>query len=143
MTKHVIKIEDQLTVVGAKGFTPKGSIGVVPEDIPAEDYQYLQSTEILDAYGLIITGYVISVDETKKASGLVAEQQRKDEEAMKSLRVTRDLLLSSTDFTQLNDSPMTAEMKQEYVVYRQALRDLPDNTQDVHNPVYPTKPGSN
>jgi len=53
------------------------------------------------------------------------------------LRVERDSLLAKTDFLALQDSPaLTQEMKD----YRQALRDLPANTADLDNPVFPTIP---
>jgi hypothetical protein len=53
-----------------------------------------------------------------------------------NLRDQRDRLLAETDFYALSDVTMTADM----TTYRQALRDLPANTADVFNPVYPTKP---
>jgi hypothetical protein len=58
------------------------------------------------------------------------------ERAMGSLRVQRNQMLTETDWTASTDVTMTAEMTE----YRQALRDLPENTEDVFNPVYPDKP---
>lgn len=55
------------------------------------------------------------------------------------LRSERDLLLYQCDWTQFADSPLSSEKKAEWVVYRQALRDLP-STVDIDNIVYPTKP---
>lgn len=53
------------------------------------------------------------------------------------LRNQRDNLLSSSDWTVLSDTPTsTAAWK----TYRQALRDLPANTTDPFNPVWPTPP---
>ena len=57
-----------------------------------------------------------------------------------SMRVNRDGLLSSSDWTQMPDSPLTDAKKQEWATYRQALRDLPENTTDPANPTWPTKP---
>jgi len=54
-----------------------------------------------------------------------------------NLRTRRNQLLAETDYLALSDQTMTAEMK----AYRQALRDLPANTVDPANPVFPTKPG--
>ena len=48
----------------------------------------------------------------------------------------RDLLLAETDWTANSDVTMSDEMR----TYRQALRDLPANTTDPANPVWPTKP---
>lgn len=44
------------------------------------------------------------------------------------LRVERDILLKESDWTQLPDSPLSAEKKAEWAAYRQALRDLPLNS---------------
>ena len=57
-------------------------------------------------------------------------------EQMKELRRQRNQLLTETDYLALSDQTMTAEMQ----AYRQALRDLPANTEDPANPVWPTKP---
>ena len=52
------------------------------------------------------------------------------------LRNKRNRLLSETDYLALSDQTMSDEM----TAYRQALRDLPANTADPENPVWPTKP---
>jgi hypothetical protein len=57
-------------------------------------------------------------------------------EQMKELRRQRNQLLAETDYLALSDSTLTDEMRD----YRQALRDLPANTVDPANPVFPTKP---
>ena len=60
----------------------------------------------------------------------------KVEHPWNQLRLERDHLLSKTDWWATSDRTMTAEQ----IAYRQALRDLPDNTTDPENPVWPTKP---
>jgi hypothetical protein len=55
------------------------------------------------------------------------------------LRRKRRDLLTETDYLALADSTLTDEMRS----YRQALRDLPANTVDPANPVWPVKPGGN
>ena len=60
-------------------------------------------------------------------------------EQMKELRRQRNQLLTETDYLALADATLTDEMRS----YRQALRDLPANTVDPANPVWPTKPGGN
>jgi len=57
-------------------------------------------------------------------------------EQMAALRRQRNQLLTETDYLALADSTLTDEMR----TYRQALRDLPANTVDPANPVFPTKP---
>ncbi len=56
--------------------------------------------------------------------------------ALGDLRRKRNLLLAETDYLALADATLTDEMR----TYRQALRDLPANTADPANPVWPTKP---
>ena len=68
---------------------------------------------------------------------LVAETQRIESEVpWKNLRNERNQLLAETDYLALVDVTLTDEMR----AYRQALRDLPANTVDPANPVWPTKP---
>ena len=59
-------------------------------------------------------------------------------QAWSALRTKRTRLLSDTDFLALSDATLTDDMK----TYRQTLRDLPANTTDPANPVWPTKPGA-
>lgn len=54
-----------------------------------------------------------------------------------TLRNKRNLLLSACDWTQLPDSPVNVAI---WADYRQQLRDLPQNTIDPNNPVWPTEP---
>jgi len=42
-------------------------------------------------------------------------------------RSTRDDLLKETDWTQMPDSPLTADKKAEWATYRQGLRNLPED----------------
>ena len=59
------------------------------------------------------------------------------EEAWSLLRMARDSYLASSDWSQVPDAPVD---RQAWATYRQELRDLPDNTTDPRNPVWPTKP---
>ena len=56
------------------------------------------------------------------------------------LRTKRNALLVSSDWTQFIDSPLTDEVKAEWSVYREELRDLPDTTDDPDNPTWPEMP---
>ena len=57
------------------------------------------------------------------------------------IRRFRDEILKSTDKYIVADYPHpTEEAKQAWLDYRQALRDLPANTTDPENPVWPTAP---
>ena len=55
---------------------------------------------------------------------------------LEQLRQRRNQLLTETDYLALADATLTDEMR----AYRQALRDLPANTEDPANPTWPTKP---
>jgi hypothetical protein len=57
--------------------------------------------------------------------------------AWENLRTIRDVKLSRCDWTQVPDAPVDHAA---WAVYRQQLRDLPDNTEDPRNPVWPTPP---
>lgn len=70
---------------------------------------------------------------------LQAEIDRlKAAQPMVELREKRNQLLAETDYLALSDVTLSPEMAE----YRQALRDLPANTTDPANPVFPTKPGA-
>jgi hypothetical protein len=59
------------------------------------------------------------------------------------IRQQRIGLLSSSDWTQSLDSPLSAEKKAEWAAYRQALRDLPDaqgSVNSIDDVVWPTQP---
>lgn len=43
------------------------------------------------------------------------------------LRAIRDAAMLCTDWTQMPDSPLTADQRAAWTAYRKALRDLPDN----------------
>ena len=69
-------------------------------------------------------------------------------EQMKELRRQRDQLLTETDWVTLkaiddSNDGLGIQLPQVWIDYRQALRDLPANTVDPANPVWPTKPGGN
>ena len=56
------------------------------------------------------------------------------------LRKNRDVLLQKCDWVLVPDTPLSQEKIDEWKVYRQALRDLPTNTEDPENPNWPTPP---
>lgn len=59
------------------------------------------------------------------------------------IRQKRNDLLIASDWTQVNDSPLSDTKKAEWATYRQTLRDLPSaqsNITDLNNIIWPTKP---
>jgi len=56
------------------------------------------------------------------------------------LRQERNFKLMISDRTQLADAPLTSAKKTAWATYRQALRDLPTNTEDPRNVIWPSQP---
>ena len=84
------------------------------------------------------------LDETIPKPTLEALEQRRDQlidaRPLKKLRAERDTILSQTDKYATIDFPHGSEAaKQAWLDYRQALRDLPANT-DPSNPTWPIAP---
>ena len=63
---------------------------------------------------------------TTKAEHEAAYQAGLDAKVAEGHRTTRDKLLADTDWTQMNDSPLSNEDKTAWATYRQELRDLSD-----------------
>jgi hypothetical protein len=67
---------------------------------------------------------------------------------MDAVRIGRDKLLASSDWTQFNDSPLSAEVKAAWAVYRQALRDITQTSFNweseftIDEAFFPAKPES-
>ena len=68
----------------------------------------------------------------------VAFEQKRERLAWNDLRSTRNKLLAECDWTQGRDIP--DGVASAWASYRQGLRDLPQNTTDPLNPVWPVKP---
>ena len=56
------------------------------------------------------------------------------------IRIERDRLLSETDFTEFSTTPISDVSRQNFIKYRQALRDLPQVNSDPYNIIWPDKP---
>ncbi len=92
------------------------------------DYQAGTVRRLLDlgpAYERQLIGFSFSYDEGA--------------DPMADLRIERNRLLAGCDFTQLVDAPAWVN-KADWATYRQQLRDLPANTVDPANPVWPAAP---
>lgn len=79
--------------------------------------------------------------------GQVIDRIRTDaelrEQVAQYIRQQRAAMLSSTDWTQVVDAPLTQAKKEEFKTYRQALRDMPEqytNETDIDMVVFPTLP---
>lgn len=60
-------------------------------------------------------------------------------ESLAEIRQKRDSLLKECDFVDLPNTPLDPEVKAQWISYRQALRDFPENCDPV-NPVWPEQP---
>ena len=63
--------------------------------------------------------------------------------AIASLRSKRNALLKDSDYTVLQDSPLTPAKKSEWMNYRTALRNLPQGlttVEQVNSVAFPAKP---
>ena len=70
-------------------------------------------------------------------------QELIDGQPLKELRTKRNTILEQSDRYAINDYPHSnLTVQQEWLDYRQALRDLPSVTEDPANPVWPTAPTS-
>jgi len=67
----------------------------------------------------------------------VEDTEAAEAAAWGDLRSKRDQLLYQSDWTQVADAPVDQAA---WAVYRQKLRDLPNNTQDPREVVWPTPP---
>jgi len=64
------------------------------------------------------------------------------EELMADIRVTRNMLLSQSDWTQVKDVNLSEEDISAWATYRQALRNFPSSITDenITDPEWPTDP---
>jgi len=93
---------------------------------------------LLDGQGIIEGNY--QPNEYKIIDG---EAVIRTDNTLEILRNKRNELLKQSDWTQINDSPLSDAKKQEWATYRQSLRDLPSTNQSVNNiadVIFPSMP---
>lgn len=98
-----------------------------------------------ELHGYSYDGLIWKDEEVPKPTEEEINQKMEELDAEKPwivLRKERDKRLMETDkYTSIPDWPHpTEEAKQAWLDYRQALRDLPANTTDPENPVWPEAP---
>jgi|Laugresbdmm110sd_1035091.scaffolds.fasta_scaffold63495_2 hypothetical protein len=74
----------------------------------------------------------VVIDETLK--------ELKEQVYWTNLRSLRNKKLTECDWTQTSDAPLDLSTKEQWRVYRQLLRDLPESIVDIHNPIWPMMP---
>ena len=89
----------------------------------------------------------ISNNEDYYIDGVFVKRQNTTDEDIRfteiEIRRKRNLLLSSSDWTQGVDSPLSDTQKSAWATYRTALRDLPSSnssTTSIEDVTWPTKP---
>ena len=93
----------------------------------------------------IVTGQSFVIEGTEVVQYEQIRPKTQDEinqeinQLWENIRNERNQLLLECDWTQLSDSPLTAEKKTEWQTYRQELRDI-TNQSDPKNIIWPTKP---
>jgi len=93
-----------------------------------------QYTDLQDHCDASESGGVITI--IKSAEWL----ENKTNEAWKKIRKERNQLLKDSDYIMFPDITTSAEKKQEWTTYRQALRDIPQDYDSPDEVVYPDKP---
>jgi hypothetical protein len=68
------------------------------------------------------------------------KDQLPEEEAAANIRAKRDSLLTQSDWTQFNDSPLDNTLKQEWATYRESLRMIPQQQGFPWDVQWPSKP---
>jgi len=104
-------------------------------------YQYSQRDGVEQQsdgkwYTKYILGPVFTDGETTAAAQEAAYKAQKNTEQAKNVRASRDTLIAKTDWTQCAD--ISAAVKAQWVPYRKALRDVPQQAGFPFNVIWPT-----
>lgn len=124
-----------------------------PQATTIPPYQYSQRDGVVEVDGKWYTHYVAGpifhdyVD-SEGVTHTAAEQYEqycfaKDEEQGRIIRVERNRKLGECDWTQLTDSPLTAEAKAAWAFYRENLRMVPQQGGFPWEVQWPPKPSTN
>lgn len=97
-------------------------------------------TDINDKRFKLVNNQVVELTDADKAEEL---RQLRFETAHINARIQRNTLLINCDWTQAPDNALSAEERQAWATYRQALRDLPDTIAQDGTFTLPTPPDPN
>ena len=132
-----------------------GDPNVLAPHPPIDDYyllmpdyiEYLKENELWTPEDEIKRQAALqNVENEKLEENRKREELERNRDYLTELREIRDQLLTSCDWTQLPDvqSTFTSSKKEEWIEYRQKLRDLPENIEDpkplVLDPNHPDWP---
>ena len=112
-----------------------------------KDYEMEQvASSVADAFKdkLIEGWYAIdAIENTEFQNELGAMYAKARAVSPLSVRLARDFLLTETDWVMVSDSPIDADTKAQYILYRQKLRDIPATTEfstNVEGTKFPISP---
>jgi hypothetical protein len=101
---------------------------------------HFEPDEVIDSsYFSIEENEVVEYQTKRKLNDYDLEERSQN--MWVNIRSRRNIELMESDWTQVIDSPFTPEKKEEWKVYRQALRDITLH-QDPFNIVWPVKPSN-
>lgn len=104
--------------------------------VPAQ----FQTDEIVDSsYFSVEENEVVEYQTKRKLTN--DDMWEQTQNAWGNIRSRRNIELVESDWTQLSDTPFTTEEKEEWRLYRQALRDITLQP-DPFNIIWPVKPGT-
>jgi hypothetical protein len=86
----------------------------------------------------IVNGEVLDMTQEEIDEYLAWSKQNIENSKVEAVRDNRNALLAGTDWTQGADVPSI--IKDSYAVYRQALRDVPEQESFPNDIIWPTKP---
>ena len=128
--KARVIVEDSTGKITSTGVCLEEDFNVVPENCTA----YENTGNWGDSTHRLVDGEFVEIVQT-------------DEEALAEMwvvvRMRRDYLLMRSDWTQATDSPLTADQRTAWQLYRQSLRDLAEDFSHVtalEDVTFPTAP---
>jgi len=123
--KGVVLEKDTLKVCTI--YTKNDDIEIcLKQDFPEEMHMFIDVTDDVNIKNIKVNSDGTVTTDTIYLYGEIREQRNK--------------LLIGCDWTQARDSPLTIEKQDEWAVYRQALRDLPNTVIDPTNVTWPVPP---
>lgn len=96
----------------------------------------------MDRPNISINGIVRPMNDDEYAAWL-AEEPEGTAETAKVVRAERNALLAKSDWTQLADSPLDADAKLAWQLYRETLRMVPQQPGFPYEIQWPPEPGTN
>ena len=109
-------------------------------------YEFSQQPTLTGRYDKLVEGEPIRDEQGYwRQQWLVVEQTAEekaitDDRKQKEVRFVRTRRLTESDWTRLDDTPLTAEQRAAWAVYRQQLRDITDQSGFPWEVTWPNQP---